>query len=827
MLAVIMAGGLGTRLQPFTQYKPKPMMPVLNKPIMEHILCLLKKNGFDRAIAALCFKPQEIKNYFGNGNDWDMELKYSLENKPLGTAGAVALACRQHSVNEPFLVISGDCLTDFNLAEAFAFHQKQGADVTIVLKRIKNPREYGIVITDKGGAVQKFLEKPERGEVFSDTVNTGIYIVNPDVAAAVSQNRSVDFSKNLFPAMLKQGKKVMGKVMRGYWADIGNLKQYVQAQFDFLEGKVKCDVPGNQVAPGVWTGDNVQIKNDQNLIPPVFLGNHCRVEDNVAIGPRVVLSDNTVVDKNTVIRKSVVMAASFIGENVEINSAIIGNNVLIESGCAIQEDAVVADECSIGKSVIIHPEVMIWPSKKVENETVVTDHIVWQDEFETPGMFARDGIIGLANLRITPDFAARVGMAWGAKTGIGASVVLSRDTSSLSRLIKRSLASGLMAVGVNVIDLEVSPAPIVRFAIKSLQMNGGIYICISKEHSEVVKIQFFNENGINLGTDDKRKIESIFHRAAFPRLKSMDVGDIHAQTGFADTYHAKVMEHFENIRPGEKKHMRAVVDFAYGKASMILPPILNELLCDVISLRSFSTVRPRFAYSPEDAVKHISNLTRHNAEFGVMLDVNGEDIVLFDENGKQVPDGITRYLLIQHYLQSRNSDRVIVSSNWPLAYIRRIQAAGKTVVPSQTDPAKMMKLAEADSQANWMNFEHFYLGFDGIFSICKLVEFLRHAGRPLSEIIRDAGAFRVLKKKIKCPWQKTGQVLRTISDKYKSEQTSLFDGVKVNGEKGWFLILPEADEPMLSIFAEARDLTTAQQYIHEAETVITEALKEN
>src|ERR671914_657680 len=255
--AVVMAGGEGTRLRPLTSNQPKPMVPIVGKPCMEHILELLKLHGFEDVIVTLAFLPQAIRGYFGDGETLGLGIDYSIEESPLGTAGSVRLASGQ--LDDTFLVISGDALCDIDLADLVAFHQEREASVTIGLKSVDNPLEFGIVVTDEDGRVERFLEKPSWGQVFSDTINTGIYVLEPHVLRHVPTDRPYDFSKELFPLLLEMGRPLYGFVFDGYWQDIGDLDQFRQANFDALDERVRLNISGIRLRGNVWLGEGVDL----------------------------------------------------------------------------------------------------------------------------------------------------------------------------------------------------------------------------------------------------------------------------------------------------------------------------------------------------------------------------------------------------------------------------------------------------------------------------------------------------------------------------------------------------------------------------------------
>src|SRR6476620_4520885 len=277
MKAVVMAGGEGTRLRPMTSSMPKPLLPVANRPIMEHVLRLLRKHGLNDTVVTVQFLASLVKNYFGDGEELGMHLTYANEEIPLGTAGSVKNA-EDARKDDSFLVISGDALTDFDLSDLIAFHREKGALVTVCLTRVPNPLEFGITITDDEGKVERFLEKPTWGQVFSDTVNTGIYVMEPEVFAYVAAGESVDWSSDVFPTLLDLGLPVYGYIAEGYWEDVGTQESYMRAQADVLTGQVDVDLDAFEVSNGVWVAEGADVHPDAVLRGPLFIGDYAQVE---------------------------------------------------------------------------------------------------------------------------------------------------------------------------------------------------------------------------------------------------------------------------------------------------------------------------------------------------------------------------------------------------------------------------------------------------------------------------------------------------------------------------------------------------------------------
>src|SRR6266516_762609 len=405
MKAVVMAGGEGTRIRPLTSNQPKPMVPIVGKPCMEHILELMREHGLTDVIVTVAFLPQAIRSYFGEGDTLGMSIGYSVEESPLGTAGSVRLAAKQ--LDETFLVISGDALCDVDLGALVAFHKERGAAVTIGLKSVDNPLEFGIVVTDEDGKIERFLEKPSWGQVFSDTINTGIYVLEPEVLMHVPTDQPYDFSKELFPLLLEMGRPMYGMVCDGYWQDIGNLDQFRQANFDALDGRADLTVPGIRLRGNIWIGEGVEIDDLEDVEGPAFIGNYCRISPQASIGPYSVLGTSVTLRERARTVRSVIDANTHIGRSALVEGAVVGRNCDIRSHVRIQEGAAIGDEVVLGAQSQVLPGVRIYPYKEVESGAHIHESLIWESR-GTSALFGKDGVSGLINVDLTPEVAVRL-----------------------------------------------------------------------------------------------------------------------------------------------------------------------------------------------------------------------------------------------------------------------------------------------------------------------------------------------------------------------------------------------------------------------------------
>src|SRR5437667_29600 len=305
MKAVVMAGGEGSRLRPLTVKRPKPMVPIVGKPVIEHILNLLKRHGITEVVVTVQYLASNIEDYFGNGSQFGMRITYSREDVPLGTAGSVKNAEDQHT--EPFIVISGDALTDYNLTDIIKYHEEKQSMATLLLAHVPNPLEYGVIITNEEGRITQFLEKPSWGEVFSDTINTGIYVLDPKIFSYYEKNKPFDFSQELFPMMLKQGDPIYGYVANsGYWCDVGNLPEYMRANADVLQGRVNVEIAAKNIGGNIWCEEGVEIAEDAQLYGPMYLAHDCRIKAGAIIHGPSTIGHYSIVDERYQVDRCIV-----------------------------------------------------------------------------------------------------------------------------------------------------------------------------------------------------------------------------------------------------------------------------------------------------------------------------------------------------------------------------------------------------------------------------------------------------------------------------------------------------------------------------------------
>ena len=325
--AVILVGGPGTRLQPLTHYTPKSMVPVLNKPFMEHTIAYLKKYGIENIILTLSYLPEVIQNYFGDGSKLGVQLTYCVENNPLGTAGAVKNAERY--LNSTFVVLNGDVFTDLDIADMLAFHRSKGAKATIALTWVDNPCAFGVVETDSDRRVRRFVEKPSPNRVTTNWINAGIYILEPEVLEHVPPNSHYMFEKGLFPLLLELDEPVYGYPFSGYWLDVGTLEQYLCLNCDLLS-KAKGVLVGGLSRDEVCCDKDVIIHPSAKVTGPAVIGSGCKIDQRAYIKGPVVIGADCYVGEGASIEGTVLWRNVNIGAGASLKQCVVGSNTRIE-----------------------------------------------------------------------------------------------------------------------------------------------------------------------------------------------------------------------------------------------------------------------------------------------------------------------------------------------------------------------------------------------------------------------------------------------------------------------------------------------------------------
>ncbi|WP_136524775.1 mannose-1-phosphate guanyltransferase [Geomonas ferrireducens] len=822
MKAVIMAGGFGTRMQPLTCNIPKPMVPLMNRPIMLHIVELLKKYGVTDLVMLLYHQPSVIKNFFRDGADLGVRITYVTPLEDMGTAGAVK--CAEKYLDERFLIISGDLLTDFNLQKVIDFHESSKALATITLTSVKDPLQFGVVITDKEKRITQFLEKPGWGEVISDTINTGIYVLEPEIFKFIPEGENFDFSQDLFPLLLKKKSPLFGFPVKGYWRDIGNTDSYREAHHDILKGKVgvKVDEPRREMAGvDLRVGSDVRLSEGTVVEGTVVVGDNSQVQGGAEIKDSVI-GRNCIVEAGVKLTRAVIWDNVYIKKGAKINDCVVCNNVSVGAATIMEEGGVIADDTSIGEESYIKRDVKIWPRKVIEGGSTVTGNLIWGERWKK-SLFEGEMIKGLTNIELTPEFVAKLGCAYGTSLPKGSHVLVGRDATLSSRMLKRSFLGGILSAGVNVRDIRMVSLPILRYKLRTFGEVGGVHFRQSLEDPATTEIVFLDADGLDFSSSMGKNIERIFYKENFRRAHHMEPGGITELPQVMDFYREGFFRGLEQqiIKSATPK---VVIDFNHSPAGQILPQILNDLGCEVIGLNTYLDeqrgsktvdVKPN---SLQQLAKIVVTL---EAKAGFWLDPTAEEVVLVDETGRiyQPEEYLSLMTALMLKSGARGAFAIPVSAPSVIEQlaqengcsVRRTKSMDRSMIEAAISPEVVM----AGSMAGRFAFPRFQAAFDGMFTIAKTIELATAAGVPISRVLKEVPKSSFLQGRVPCVWEKKGGIMRKMSEDSLEKEASFLDGIKVSFGQDWVLVLPDQYQPVIHVVAEAKDPRTAQRLLED------------
>jgi len=797
-----MAGGFGTRLRPLTNNIPKPMVPVANKPMLEHLINLLKVHNIKDYVMLLYYQPEIIKDYFKDGSNFGVSIKYIQPDRDYGTAGAVKLS--ENYIKDNFLVISGDVLTNFDLTRFYEFHNNKSNIATISLYSAENPLQYGIVLTNSESRIVSFLEKPSSSEVFSDTINTGLYYFKKDIFRHIPEGENFDFSKDLFPYLLESNIPIFGFKSEGYWRDVGNLEEYLAAFLDVLDDKLSHikarDYYGNCVSP------------------------KAKIESGVTI-EKSIIGENVLIGKNVQIKNSVIWNNVIIKDNTSILFDVIGKNTEIGDHSRINDYVFIGDDCKIGNNVFVSSSLKIWNKKTVNNKAKITRSLIYEDTFFNE-LFTDSRITGLSNLQINPEFGSKLGSVYGAFIGQNKNVIVGRDIDDISNMIKRSITSGILSAGVNVTDLQIIPIPMLRQELKNGAGAGGIFVRKSPFDKGTTDIIFFDKDGKDLSSGKTKSLERLFFSDEYQRADFFNVGTIK----FPERTNEKYKEHFLkclDVKAIRKKKFNLVIDYSNGIASTIFPNILGDFKCEVVSLSAHldKDKITRDAKEFEESLKNFSFVVKSlQYDYGFMIDAGGEKIwIAAGDGGNVISDDRSLVIVLKLFLMVTPGVKKVAVP---------VQASGEIDIITREHNVEVLRVKNShyammaaldDKEVKFAGgtkrgflFPDFLNATDGMYSIAKILEMLAISDKTITELDNTIPKLHIKKINFHCIKEDKGMVMRKFMEDTIKYKQQLIDGVKIFlNETDTVLCIPDKTRDLVHLNVEASTPEEAEKLINE------------
>ncbi len=808
MRAVVMAGGAGTRLRPLTTNVPKPLLPVVGEPIMGHILRLLSRHGISEAIVTVQYLAGSIRSYFGDGSEYGLRLSYATESVPLGTAGSVKNA-EEGLGDEPFLVVSGDALTDIDLTALIDYHRQNDAMVTVALARKPNVVAFGNVITVDDGRFARVVEKPTWGQVFSDTVNTGIYVVEPQVLDLIAPDEVVDWSSEVFPLLIAAGERVFGCITDAYWEDAGTIESYLAVQRDVLNGRVDVHVEGFEVAPQVWIGDGAVVDPAAQLVSPCFVGPHSRIEKECVLGPGTVIGGNAIVGRGASVVDSLLDSNVYVDAGCDIQSAVIGRGSELRARVHVDQGAVIGDQCVLQEEVQLSAGVHVYPAKTIEAGATVNDNVIWESQGHR-ALFGPRGVTGMVNLDITAEMVVRLAAAYGSMLPKGSAVTVGRDHSRAARAMNRALAGSLTAAGMDIRDLRITPLPIAR-SDTGRSAEGGVFLRTTLGVPDSLDLLILDRSGADLPVPERQRLERILSRRDFRRAFPGEIGDIRTPHRVVDEYAAQLASSVD-ISGVPQAELKIVVDTGLGAASLVLPRVLSALGVSVLTVNNrLDEEQPtstRASYHA--AMARLGELVSSSrSDLGVRFDPTGERLSLVDETGRPFDHGRALLVMLDLVAAERRGGVVGLPAHTTRVAQDVTAYHGVSVDWSGTSTAALSRVAgrpglifAGDGRGGFIVPE---MGphVDAIAAFVRLVGLVARTQLTLSAIDRRIPQAHLSRAAVATPWARRGAVMRTLVETAGPRVVDTSEGVRlVEPDGSWVLAVPDEVEAVIRVWVE-------------------------
>lgn len=815
MKAVVMAGGFGTRIQPLTHSKPKPMLPIVNVPMMQHTMMMLKAVGISEFIVLLYFKPEIIQNYFKDGSDLGIKITYVLPDNDYGTAGAVKCA-QEHIGDENFIIISGDLVTDFDFEKLFAFHSDKSSKLSIALTSVENPLEFGVVIANEENRIEKFLEKPSWGEVFSDTINTGIYVIEPEILEYIPTGENFDFAKDLFPLLMQNNIALMACSLEGYWRDVGNPDSYRDVYEDILNLKVRLphlSLGAQQFADGILyytSSHEYKLDPSVEIIGKVLLGENVVIEKNVKLN-NVVIGNNVTIKNSVKIRHSVLWDDIVIHNGVELDNCVICSNNVIQRNVKAKSGLILAEGCDVGELASFEQDITIWPNKTIEPASIVRHNVILGNKYKN-SIFENGSVYGKSNVELSCDMATKLAEAFASQLPVGSKVIVGRDNDKSSRMLKRAFLGGLLASGLDVLDIKDCPPSVLRHTLANDEtLYGGAHFKRCLEDTMSSEITLFNQNAMKVDMSFAKSIEKAFFQEKFRRVDYDKIGTIYESYNRVQTQ-IYMDEIFEQMGSLAKKcgGFKVAVDLMHGATIDVFPSLLNTLGVENIVLNAYydehkliniSALEKRSCHNVSSIVKSLEY------DMGLLIYPNAQKLSLLTEEGLPLDKVKVLYCVLELLnMSTQGKKKRVFLPLWSpdIGNFENLEIeSGKY---SSFSPQKLKEYDLIATVDGNFAFTEFGYTRDAMYASLKIMMLLKCSGMKLSELASRVDDFYYRHFEIPCAQALKGKMMRMFLQDAKEKRSSSEDGVKIwEGDTDWILMIPDRYNEHLNIYIQAKE----------------------
>ncbi|MBQ7540717.1 MAG: NTP transferase domain-containing protein [Clostridia bacterium] len=763
MKAVVLAGGKGTRLRPMTCDTPKPLATVCGKPILEYIFDLLIRSGVREACVTLGYLSQCIEQRYPDGVYGPLRLAFSDEPSALGTAGSDKKAAGDWT--EPFIVVSGDAMCDFELDKIAEYHRSVGADVTVAAYRVDDPREFGLIEKDGDGRIRRFLEKPSWGQATTDLANTGIYILDPSCLNEIPDDTPYDFAQQLFPQMLRKDRAMYCYQAEGYWCDVGDVPAYLRCQRDLLQGKIRF--PLKKAQDGVYVQDIMPV-GDYTIVPPVYIGSRAQIGNGAVIGPYTVLESGVTVGAKARVRGSVLHSRAQAGFGASMQDAVLCCGARLLERASMFERSVAGSDSVIGARASVRQNVRIWPEKSVDSGTVVREDVRFG--VKHPDYFGGNGVD--ENVELTSQMCVSLGSAVGSipacrKTGVG------HDGSSFAKALTRALEAGILSAGGHVWSFGECFEAQLSYATAFCGLSIGIFI----RGGERPQIRICGDGGLPAPRYLEREIETRMRQGEYNRCLPQSVRDV------AD--------------------MRSIL-LMYGRELMKQAPmgLSGTEVC-------VQCADPQISLLMEDILLRLGYLRSRSLIFRISSD--GFRAQAVTEN-QTVPH--EKLLAVCCADAFREGLDVALAYDAPLALDTLAAQYGRTVHRYLSAPTD-----DSDAAARRLSAKQIFLR-DGLYLCVRVLRIIKQRNMTLDALCEEIPDFYLERKTFSVSFSPSK--LHDLFGAGQDADASVREGISLKRDKGRLLITPDRNGKSLHVLAEAANMETAAEMCSGFERLLSE-----
>ncbi len=779
MKGLILAGGEGTRLRPLTCDRPKPMLRVMGRPVLERSIELLKEAGITDIGLTLSYMPASIREYFGDGGRLGVRLTYFNEDSPLGTAGAVKNA-EAFIGDDSLLVMSGSALTDMDPTELMRFHDSRGALASLAATRSGLSPDYGTASLAEDGRVTRMTENPDWGLTASSWVCAGMYALSPELLSYIPDGVPSDLIRDVFPALLDDKKGIYGLELKGYWREISDLNAYRRVHEDILDGKVRFPLPEDGGERIYLEGDAV-IEQGAVIRPPVYIGAGTRVRRGARIEPYSVLGRRVSVRCGAGVKRAVVLDNCRIEENAQLRGAVIDEGAVLGRGSAVYEQAVIGRSSIVGENCAVKPNVRIWPQKELPADRVQRTNLIW-GSCGGGRIWNRFGLFGELGVEITPETMTRLGAAMGTLAGCDR-LAASDSGSPAAAMLKSAFIGGVLSTGARLFDFGEQPLPVTRSGVRFHRLCAGAAINVySRGGADYGEIRLIGPGGADPAADFISSLKGSFEREDFSRSG----GDSIHEAEYLFEYKLFYLKNLINSTKKQSLGYKLLIGGGSPWAERLLKSAGNDLCCHVESL------------SGADARELAEKVPLEAADLGAVIEPSCQELTLIDGTGRIVDRDRYTLLTAMIVMQTHKNARIYVPVSAPSGVEELAARYGATVVRTRNSPPELM--SELTKSSDPMLQDQFIYGFDAVGALIKLMDFMKSENASLSELLGRLPETHMIHTGVDC--EKTAEAMERLCRLHKDQKPDLTDGIKLSFDRGWVLILPSENASTISVISQ-------------------------